>query len=234
MKQFDELDALEKKSNKKDRIRSLFSPRNILIVAACVGLAIVITAVIVAIYTNHQEKRLAALQSTQQGNGYTMTYTINQDDVDVAIDAAVDDIIDVSNNDSESNSIDKQVIPTSGVEFTFDSIEHKKNSSNYYTYMKVTNNTDEDIKIHTKTLYLNGYPVDKNRNLGIVPANRSLVLSEITHLDALVDKGMTEIESLYIQYTVNNESTVYDYEETGLSVKIDYNEEDLKKIGNNE
>lgn len=115
-----------------------------------------------------------------------------------------------------------------------DSVSHQLSS--YFAYIEFTNETDKDVTIKSKNIYLNDIPVDSGgtRKLGVVPANSTLILSSYVSLEPIINKGIENIESFRIVcYFDENDDDIFDIEENNLSIKIDYRDEDLEKVFSN-
>lgn len=115
-----------------------------------------------------------------------------------------------------------------------DSVSHQLSS--YFAYIEFTNETDKDVTIKSKNIYLNDIPVDSGgtRKLGVVPANSTLILSSYVSLEPIINKGIENIESFRIVcYFDENEDSIFNIEENNLSIKIDYREDDLEKVLSN-
>ncbi|MBD5394192.1 MAG: protein kinase [Lachnospiraceae bacterium] len=110
------------------------------------------------------------------------------------------------------------------------------NLSSYFAYIEFTNETDEDVIVKSKDIYLNGIPTDTagKRKLGIVPANSTIILSSYISLDVLINEGTDVIDSFEILfYLGDDDSALYHITEDNLSITIDYLDKDLEKVNSN-
>ena len=201
MKQFNELNEIEKKQRSKDRVKNIFSIKNILMIFAIIAVALVLAIIFANIYSSNQQKRLEAMQQQSTGgenNGNSIAINFGNGGTN-------------SNRKSQDEYMD----------FDFELLGTEKPKKNAYyldTYFKISNPNEENVKLWIESISFNGVEVKDTGNFDL--SGKSEVVKEIAanFKDVIANQVGDTIDSIQIVYYLDHytgETKIYEASDLG-------------------
>lgn len=209
MKQFEELNEIEKKSKNQANLREHINKKTITIIFICIICALLLALLWASIYTTIQTRRLTRIQQENASVNYTISF----------------DSDDVTLTDNSTNSYDDVEFESTYEDISIEFIGVEKMSSssnNLQLYLKVINPNAEALDIRTTGIYFNDICVQDKKYVKSIDGNKGTIVKFYIEYSNIIETQVGEIiTDVSIQYNFDGENNnIRECSDSGYTYKI--------------